>query len=155
MDFSAAQPMLVGVAFVLALLPLQSDGLEDLQWLEGEWQRQTRAGPAVERWTRTENGLAGEGFALRGEQSMLTETLMLLQMGESVIFLAWPVENPYPVAFPLVSSENGAFVFENTTHDFPQRIIYSRESADTLTVVIEGPGEGGETRRVEFHFVRR
>ena len=155
MNFSAARPMLVGFALVLALLPLQDDGLEGLQWLEGEWQRQTRAGTVVERWTLTENGLAGESFALRGEQPTLTETLMLVQMGGSVIYVAWPVENPYPVAFPLVSRENDEFVFENTTHDFPQRIIYSRESGDALTVAIEGPGEGGEAQRVEFHFVRR
>jgi hypothetical protein len=55
----------------------------------------------------------------------------------------------------LVSRAGGEFVFENTTHDFPQRIIYSRVSDDAMMAAIEGPGEGGETQRIEFHFVRR
>lgn len=155
MSFSVARPALAGFAFILALLPLQLGDLEDLQWLEGEWQRETRAGTAVERWTRSGVGLVGEGRTLRGDESVLSESLLLLKMGDRVLYVAWPVRNPYPVAFLLVSRDGGGFVFENATHDFPQRIIYSRTADDALTVAIEGPGEGGEPQRVEFHFVRR
>jgi len=155
MSFVIARPILASLAFVLALLPLQVGDLEDLLWLEGEWQRETRAGTAVERWTRSGTGLVGEGRTTSGDESVLSESLLLLKMGDSVLYIAWPAQNPYPVAFVLVSRDSGGFVFENTTHDFPQRIIYQRTADDALTVVIEGPGEGGELRRVEFHFVRR
>ena len=155
MSFAAARPILAGLALAVALLPSQESDLGDLLWLEGEWQRETRAGTALERWARAGSGLAGEGVTLRGDESVHTESLLLVEMGDSLLFVAWPVQNPYPVAFPLVSRENGGFVFENTTHDFPQRITYSRTADDALTVTIEGPGEDGEPQQVEFHFVRR
>lgn len=133
----------------------QAGSLDELSWLAGEWQRQTRGGVALERWTLTATGLVGEGLVRRDGEERHTEALLLVAMGGEVFYIARPPENPYPVAFRLVSSEADTFVFENPTHDFPQRIVYRRTAPEAMTAVIEGPGEGGETQRVEFAFVRR
>lgn len=143
---------------ILVLAPVasaQSGALDELAWLVGEWQRQTRSGTAIERWTRTGAGLVGEGVAQRGEQSMQTEALLLVEMVGELYYIAKPRENPYPVAFRLVSRADGAFVFENTDHDFPQRITYRRTAEESLTVVIEGPGDDGTPQRIAFEFTRR
>lgn len=147
--------ILTGFVVVVAAVPRQSTDLDGLRWLAGEWQRETRSGISVERWEHTDMGLVGEGLALRDGDPLPTESLLLVPMGGDVFYVAKPVQNPYPVAFRLVSRDGGEFVFENTMHDFPQRIIYSRTTDDTMTVAIEGPGEDGETQRIEFRFVRR
>ena len=63
-------------------------------------------------------------------------------------------ENEYPVPFRLTSVESGRVVFENPTHDFPQKIIYQRNGTHALKVTIEGPGDGEESRQVGFDFLR-
>jgi hypothetical protein len=151
---SAALPN-VAVPNAAFLTAVQADALADLAWLEGEWHRQTRNGSAIERWRRTDAGLVGEALVQRGDQSMQTEALLLAAMGGEIFYIAKPRENPYPVAFRLVSREGGAFVFENPEHDFPQRIIYTRTSDTAMTASIEGPGEGGAPQRIDFVFTRR
>jgi len=55
--------------------------------------------------------------------------------------------------FPLVRWSARELVFENTAHDFPQRIIYTLQDDDTLLAAIEGE-RNGKTRRVEFPYRR-
>lgn len=146
----------VAATMILALPLPQSGALDELAWLEGEWYRATRGGEAIERWQRNGDGLSGEGLVVRDGQTAVIESLLLVEMAGEVFYIAKPPENPYPVAFRLISRDDGAFVFENTAHDFPQRIIYRRTGEDTMTAAIEGPGQGGGApQRIDFAFTRR
>lgn len=51
--------------------------------------------------------------------------------------------------FPLKSATDGEWVFENTAHDFPRRVIYSRGDARRLNAAIEGAIKG-QAKRIEF-----
>lgn len=148
--------LFAAMMLVFAVPSVQSGALDELAWLEGEWQRQTRSGPAIERWERDGNAFVGEGLVTRGSETVSIEALLLVEIAGEVYYIAKPPENPYPVAFRLVSTDDGAFVFENTTHDFPQRIIYRRIGDDGMVAAIEGPGQAdGEPQRIEFSFTRR
>ena len=159
------RPLAVATVTLVALLaiaalaaPAQRPSLADLAWLEGEWTRATSSGTAIERWRSVPGGgLVGEGAFQRGDggAEIQTEALLLVEMGGEIFYVAKPRENTYPVAFRLASLENGTAVFENPTHDFPQRIIYRRSGPDSMTAAIEGPGDGGQPQRIEFSFVRR
>ncbi len=137
---------------------VQDDSLARLAWLEGEWQRDTRRGVAIARWERVPDvGLVGEAAIIpTGTDTEIPgEALLLVTMGADTFYIARPAENPYPTPFRLVSLTDDTAVFENPTHDFPQRIIYRRISDDAMTASIEGPGDDGQVRRVDFEFVRR
>ncbi len=56
-------------------------------------------------------------------------------------------------SFTLVSLEGQRAVFENLQHDFPQRIIYHRRTADSLVARIEGT-VGGKLKGVDFPMKR-
>jgi len=135
------------------------NALERLDWLQGEWERTTSRGAiAIERWRPTAGiGLVGESVMLPpgGGSEVVTEALLLVPMGDGVFYVARPRENPYPVAFRLVSADGDTTVFENPTHDYPQRIVYRRTGPDTMTVWIEGPDPEGNNRRIDFDFRRR
>jgi len=146
-----------GVALVVALsaiaatpAPLQTTDLAALEWLEGEWHRDTARGVAAGV------GLVGEVALLPADADaeIPTESLLLVAMGPDIFYIARPLENPYPVGFRLVSLTDDATVFENPTHDFPQRLIYRRVSDDAMTASIEGPGDDGGLQRIDFEFVR-
>ena len=57
-------------------------------------------------------------------------------------------------AFKLIRASNTEMVFENSRHDFPQRISYTLKEDDKLVAAIEGT-KNGKTRRIEFNFQRR
>ena len=43
-------------------------------------------------------------------------------------------------------ARDDTLVFENLAHDFPQRILYRRLSADSVVARAEGPGANGAVR---------
>jgi len=87
-------------------------------------------------------------------EKVLTESLLLVEMGPDVYYIPRPMGNPFPVAFRLVKSDDGKAVFENRQHDFPQRITYVRNADGSLTATIEGPGPDGDPRAIDFNFQR-
>ena len=44
--------------------------------------------------------------------------------------------------FLLLRADSGEAVFENTAHDFPQRVVYARDGASKLKARIEGTRNG-------------
>jgi len=58
-----------------------------------------------------------------------------------------------PVVFKLTKNSDNEAVFENLQHDFPQRIIYRRESADALFARVEG-SEKGVNKAIDFRYKR-
>ena len=154
----AAFAVIPFAATATAPATVQDDELAAFAWLEGEWQRTTRRGVAIERWRRVRGvGLVGEAVLLPtdADTEIPTEALLLVTMGADTFYIARPPENPYPTAFRLVSHADDTAVFENPTHDFPQRIIYRRTSDDAMTASIEGPGDNGQVQRIDFEFRRR
>ena len=133
--------------------------LERLQWLLGSWKRETKTGAIHETWTGLGDRVL-EGKSTRIDNSggvrIPLEDLLLVQMGGEVFYISKVDENPYPVAFRLTELAERSAVFENPTHDFPQRIVYELRDDGTLHAYIEGPGAaaGGPPRRIEFPFVR-
>ena len=149
--------VLIGLALGVAVIaPAGPRGIEDLQWLVGTWKRESSQGTVFERWTAVSaRTLEGESWRVGADgERRHGESMLLAELGGEIFYLPKPAENPYPVAFKRVRLEEGEAVFENPAHDFPQRIGYLRRSAGEMTAWIEGPGEKGEPRRIEFHFSR-
>jgi hypothetical protein len=149
--------MVLGFSVVLAA-PLSWGGdLSQLDWLSGQWVRQGRRGVIHESWQRlSERTFEGSSWIVSGEDGSerRLESLLLVEMEGELFYIPKVEENEYPVPFRETSLEAGRVVFENATHDFPQKIVYERDGDDGLKVTIEGPGDGGETRQVEFVFRR-
>lgn len=76
-------------------------------------------------------------------------------LGPSAAGLAYQV-NPSQqdgASFPATFMSDTLLIFENPTHDFPQRIIYRRRGADSVHARIEGQ-MGGQQRSTDFPFRR-
>lgn len=100
-------------------------------WLSCEGDRQT-----VEVWIADETG------ALVGmNQSVGSfEHLRIATTDEGYAYVASPGGAP-STSFLMKRDEKERAVFENPTHDFPQRVLYSRDG-DELTARIEGVVNG-------------
>ena len=144
---------------IVALSPALSwaGDLEDLSWIIGKWKRESRRGEVYETWQRlSDRTVEGDSWIVSSDDGKKhpLESLLLVEMAGDVFYIPKVAENEYPVPFRLTSMEPGRVVFENPTHDFPQKIIYQRTGDNALKVTIEGPGDGAESRQVDFDFLR-
>ena len=131
--------------------------INQLEWLLGTWTNESDDEFSQETWSK-ENDSAFTAFSFTqiGEETIFAETMVLEQKGGRVLLTVATAneKNSPAVPFRLVSSEDNEFVFENKSHDFPERIIYTNPTKDSLHAWIEGT-INGERKKVDFRFSRK
>jgi hypothetical protein len=80
------------------------------------------------------------------------EHLQILERNGRAVYHAQPSGQP-PADFEARTVSDTLVTFENAGHDFPQRVIYRRLSADSLVARIEGT-RNGSVRGVDFPYAR-
>jgi uncharacterized protein YciI len=161
----AADPMVVGKQFgidVALFTPFYSGTIQrqtavdttkplsKFAWLSGCWQGANGSVTFKEHWMPDAgNMMLGMSRTMKGEKVISFESIRLELDASGV-----PVYIPTPAGqketrFTLLSEAAGKFVFENKTHDFPQRIIYQNNVDGSLSARIEGES-GGKVRAVDF-----
>ena len=76
------------------------------------------------------------------------EQLRLDLAGDTLVYTASP-SGQAGAGFRSVEISESGFTVANPAHDFPQRIGYRRQGADSLIAWIEGPGKDG-VKRIEY-----
>ncbi len=113
--------------------------LQSFIWLLGDWSRTSNNRTYGETWSQVSaTTFEGHGFMVRAAigDTLVTEDLLLVAMGDDIFYIPKVSENLYPVPFRLVSVESAKWTFENPQHDYPQRIEYERTSENELKVSI-------------------
>ncbi len=72
--------------------------------------------------------------------------------GGDLLFIAKPSGQPHAM-FKLIKGNAREVIFENPTHDFPQRVIYRLQGDGSLLGRIEGVSQGKE-KAVDFPMTR-
>lgn len=119
--------------------------ISDLGWLIGTWQTSDGEGSLNETWTKVDDKtFAGTTCAVQGTDTLFSEKIALEQRSNGLYYIPTiqNQNNNQPIPFRLVSADKGEFVFENKEHDFPQRIVYTQPSPDSLYAWIEGTNNG-------------
>lgn len=126
--------------------------VESLQWMAGHWVDKRAGGDVEEVWLAPKGGvMLAMNRSLR-QGAIDFEFLRIAEVDGQLTYFASP-RGRSPVAFIAVESSAERVVFENTAHDFPQRILYWRDG-DALVARIEGPGPGGKPRGIQWRFLR-
>ena len=95
--------------------------------------------------------MLGLSRTVRGGRMTEFEFLSIRLVEGKLAYVSIPSRQTETV-FPLVQISANVLVFENPTHDYPQRIIYRKEGND-LTARIEGV-TGGKHRSSEYPYQR-
>lgn len=118
--------------------------LDSLAWLAGSWSGTERGIEMEEHWTAPKgHSMVGLHRDVGKGRTMLFEFLRIEQRGDEIVYLSMPNGRSPATPFPLKEVAGTRVVFENPTHDFPQRIIYWKDGAD-LRARIEGTLNGKE-----------
>ena len=126
--------------------------IDRVAWLHGCWQ--TSGGPAVveEQWMAPRGGtMIGMGRTVRDTRTTEYELVVLKEQDGRLAYEAHPSGQSSAVFLSREITDTSV-VFENTEHDFPQRVGY-RRSESGLAAWIEGTLKG-QTRRVDFNYTR-
>ena len=141
--------------FILACF-LQQDPapFDQLKQLTGCWQRIGTALPEFEEWKlRDSVSLVGRMYKVRGKDTLVSEEILLVKMQNQVVYQAKAFNQPEQdrISFRLKGYKGGSFVFENPSHDFPKRIVYSFTGTDALHAWIDA-GDSNPLERIDFRF---
>jgi len=121
-------------------------------WLQGCWQMTAGDRVVEEQWMAPRAGvMLNAGRTVRGTTLVEYEWVLLREKDGTLEYEAHPSGQASAV-FTARSATDNEVVFENPTHDFPQRVGYRRDK-DSLLGWIEG-SVGGKLRRVEFPYRR-
>lgn len=121
----------------------------DLSWMAGHWLECSARGEASETWTDARGDvLLGLSKSIRDGRTSW-ELSRIDATSDGITFFASP-KGQQPTAFKAVSIAQDKAVFEQRDHDFPQRIVYTRQG-DRLTGRIEGI-VARKPRSTEWHY---
>jgi Domain of unknown function (DUF6265) len=151
--------LLLGMLFGFAaichsqMLPTK---IEDISWLAGCWERvdPSKGLQINEQWMKPAGGtMFGTGRTVKNGKTIDYEFTRIETRPEGLFFVARPSANKADTDFKIIRSSKFEIVFENPSHDFPQRVMYRREG-DDLFARIEG-NRGGKLVGIDFPMKRQ
>ncbi|MEQ8204534.1 MAG: DUF6265 family protein [Woeseia sp.] len=146
-------PALCAIA-LLASMPVGAADINDLNWLAGCWQHHNADAGSVEVWTHPAGGtMLGMSRTVRDGTTIAWEYLRIEtdEQGE-LSYIASP-SGQATTRFRMAHLATDEVVFENSLHDFPQRVRYRLLASNRLLASIEGDSKG-QSRLIEFPMSR-
>jgi hypothetical protein len=123
-----------------------------LDWMTGTWVHTKDGEKVTESWVGPGNGvMVAANLSTWPNGKKFFEFLRIADTADGFSYFASPAGRP-PVEFKMKEAAQQRVVFENTAHDYPQRILYWRDG-DALMARIEGAA-GGKTKSEEWRFVK-
>lgn len=125
------------------------DKLEKMNWLVGNWEQKLPDGTLTETWTKeNDSTFSGDSYFINTKDTVHFESIKLTQRAEELTYSATVVgqNDDKPVDFKLILDADNTFTFENSTHDYPQKIIYKKVTSDRLIATISGKQQGKQTQ---------
>jgi hypothetical protein len=124
-----------------------------LAWMSGCWEGTLVNRHLEEYWTSPSGQtLLGLSRTVVQGKTVAYEFMRIHEEEATLVFTAQP-SGQKQASFRMARSSDREVVFENPEHDFPQRVIYRRDTAGGLIGRIEGE-QGGTARGVDFPMKR-
>ncbi|WP_380878163.1 DUF6265 family protein [Sphingomonas sp. DBB INV C78] len=133
---------------LFAASPAAAQDAASLTWMAGGWVTEADGRWTEEWWTPPRGGIMiGAGLTGKGDKADFFEHMRIMpDKGGTLAFFGMPRGAP-AVAFRLVRSGPTEAVFENSAHDFPQRVHYRLEREMLVATVSTIDGAKAETWR--------
>ena len=122
-------------------------GLQTLDWLEGRWESPADGGKISEIWKKANDStFQGACYFTKnnGKDTVHLETIELIERAGTTSYnpTVEGQNNGLPVTFRMTSNTGKMVVFENPSHDYPQKISYILVNNDSLVAEISGRRSG-------------
>lgn len=132
----------------LATLPLFASAQSDeksFSWLEGKWKMTKGLKTYTESWQKAgANRWKAQSIMRKGKKVLWSEKGRIAQKNKEWYYFSEVSDQAKQgeIAFKLTSANHDTWVFENPTHDFPNRISYQKIGNDSLFALVTGVQQG-------------
>lgn len=129
------------------------NNLNDIKWLLGTWEISSNK---FESWTwKSDSMLLGRSYTVNETDTMVLETIRLLIRNDQFYYIVTVMNQNKgePIIFKLNRGDPQNLTFENSEHDFPQKIHYVKDGDNKISVWIEGEIRG-KLKKSEFNLKR-
>lgn len=137
------------LVILLLSLPLlaeaQKNNPSEFSWLTGKWGMKKGQKTYVEIWHKSGKNQWKAFSEMRQGKKVLWSEQGKIAMKKGVWhYFSQVSDQPKQgeIAFQLTSAEHDTWVFENTKHDFPNRISYTKIGTDSLFALVTGFQQG-------------
>jgi hypothetical protein len=121
--------------------------LKKANWFIGNWENFSKEATFKEIWkTKNDSSFVGESYVIVEKDTVFYEKIDLFQSNDSLFYKVSVKDQnkEKPVSFYLTKSNENEVTFENAKHDFPNKIVYTKITNDSLVAVIYGKKDGKE-----------
>jgi hypothetical protein len=140
---------LAAAAHAQAVKPTRG-GLTQLAWLAGSWSGGSGLIRYEERWTPAAGGaMLAVSRTVKGDRMVAFEFLRIVERDGSLVYIAQPNGRP-PTEFTLTAISAESATFENSAHDIPKLIRYTKRADGSLEARVSDGGQKAES----FVFVK-
>jgi len=118
---------------------------QDAEWLIGNWGNTLPDGSFIEKWTKENDTVyKAESYFIANNDTLFAEYVTLGKVNDTITYTVTVPDqnNEQPVGFKLTSMSANKMVFENPQHDYPNKIEYTKVTADSIIAVIYGLKKG-------------
>jgi hypothetical protein len=121
--------------------------------MPGKWLLENKT--TVEKWEKDGDNYKSTVYKLLGKDSIVSERIRITEIEGEIYYEATVrgQNHEKPVLFKLTESTKDKVVFENKTHDFPQKITYQFTGQDKLTATIQGLMDAKQ-QKIDFKYSR-
>ncbi len=135
-------------------LPASAQKVAGLAWLAGCWTSEGKQAGSGEQWMQPVGAtMLGMARTVKAGRTVDFEFMRIHESPDGrLLFTAIPA-GPAEATFTQIRMSDSEIVFENTAHDFPQRVTYRRQDDARVMASIEGIRKGVK-RVVEFPLLR-
>lgn len=145
--------LMAALVLIVPSAARQTATIADAGFISGCWKLEANGRTIEEQWLAPLGGsLVGVGRTVAGAKTVEYEFLQIRETPDGLTYIAKP-SGQAEASFKLLSKSVDEVVFENPTHDFPQRIRYRRTGPDQLHARIEGT-MSGKPRGIDFPYTR-
>ena len=128
--------------------------LGDLAWMGGCWEAKAKGREINEQWMKPAGQtMLGMGRTVAQGRTVEYEFMQIREDKDGAIYYVAKPSGQGEASFKLIKLQNREAVFENLEHDFPQRVIYRRQSDGSLFARIEGLSKG-QPRGIDYPMTR-
>ncbi len=120
------------------------NGLENVSWLTGCWGGDMKSGRYEECWTAPSgNFMQGAASLVKKDKVSMREAMTIEKEGNDIVMYVLGYgdklkpDDQGTIGFKLTRSSKTELVFENPAHDYPQRIVYSKNKKGGIIARIE------------------
>lgn len=114
------------LVFLFSCNASNEDKSTSLKSLAGLWKSEGNL-VFYEKWEQlADSSLKGMGFSINGADTLVSESIRIATLNDTLYYFAtvYRQNKGFEIPFKLVRSDKSGWVFENLTHDYPNRIIY-------------------------------